>query len=150
MQRSITHQEPIVKIFYIFIFAIYESLSSVYLFLPPLFGVLFFLFSKARERGDSLNLIFVIFCLLLFEANKDYVAFSSIVYFAFAHKFIMPKIVQNFNCSSCIRISYIVFAYLGFYLFSMGLSNIFLVAVPEFNYYIIYYIIIEFFLVSLL
>ena len=44
MQRSITHKKSIAPFVYIVLFAIYESLSSIYLFLPPLFGVLFVLF----------------------------------------------------------------------------------------------------------
>jgi hypothetical protein len=150
MQRSITHKEPLSKIAYIFIFAIYESLSTIYLFLPPLFGVLFFLFHDAIKKEDSLFLIFVAICMVLFEANKGYTAFSTILYFVLAHKFIMPRIIQNFNCSSCIKISYVFFAYTGYYLFSMILSSIFLTSLPEFNYYIIYYIVIEFFIVSIL
>ena len=150
MQRSLSHQKSLVPFLYIVLFAIYGSLSSVYLFLPPLLAVLYVLFSNALKRDDLLMLVLVSFCLLLFEANKGYMLFSTIVYFGIVHKFIMPKIIQNFSCSSCIKISYVLLAYLGYYIYLVLASSIFLLPAPEINFYIIYYIIIEFFLVSLL
>ena len=150
MQRSISHQKPLVPFIYIILFIIYGSLSSIYLFLPPLLAVLFVLFSNAMRREDLLMLILVSICLLMFEANKGYMLFSSIVYFAIVYKFVMPKIIQNFSCASCIKISYVLLAYLGYYIYLVVISNIFLLPAPEINFYIIYYIIIEFFLVSLL
>jgi len=150
MQRSISHQKPLVPFLYIALFAVYGSLSSIYLFLPPLLAVLYVLFSNALKRDDLLMLVLVSFCLLLFEANKGYMLFSTIVYFGIVHKFIMPKIIQSFSCSSCIKISYVVLAYLGYYIYLALISNIFLLPAPEINFYIVYYMIIEFFLVSLL
>jgi len=150
MQRSISHQKPLVPFLYIILFIIYGSLSSIYLFLPPLLAVFFVLFSKAMDRKDFLLLILISFCLLLFEANKGYMVFSSIVYFALVYKFILPKIIQNFSCNVCIKISYVLFAYLGYYLYLVLISNIFLLPPPELNFYILYYMVIEFFIVSLL
>lgn len=150
MQRSISHQKPLIPFLYIILFIIYGSLSSVYLFLPPLLAVLYVLFSNAMGRDDFLMLVLVSFCLLLFEANKGYMIFSTIIYFSLVHKFIMPRIVQSFSCSACIKISYVLLAYLGYYIYLVLISTLLLLPVPELNYYVIYYIIIEFFLVSLL
>ena len=150
MQRSISHQKSLIPFIYIILFVIYGSLSSIYLFLPPLLAVLFVLFSEAIRREDLLMLLSVSVCLLMFEANKGYMLFSSIVYFALVYKFVMPKIIQNFSCTSCIKISYVLLAYLGYYIYLLLISNIFLLPAPEINFYIIYYIVIEFFLVSLL
>jgi len=150
MQRSITNKKPVESILYIILYAIYLSLSSIYLFLPPLFGVLFVLFARALKNEDTISILFISFCLVLFEADKSYMLFSSIIYFTLIYKFLMPKITQNFSCVSCIRFSYILLAYIGFYLFSTLLSNIFLIPMPSINYYIVFYIVIEFFLVSLL
>ncbi len=150
MQRSISHQKPLVPFLYIVLFAIYGSLSSIYLFLPPLLAVLFVLFSNALKRDDLLMLVLVSFCLLLFEANKGYMLFSTIVYFGLIYKFVLPKIIQNFSCNSCIKISYVLLAYLGYYLYLVLISNIFFLPMPELNFYVLYYVVIEFFLVSLL
>ena len=118
--------------------------------MPPLFGVLFLLFSRALNKNENIYIYLIVFCLVVFEVDKGYPLFSSTVYFLLIHKFVLPKIKQNFSCTSCINISYILLAYFGFYLFSLLLANIFLLSIPELHYYIIYYIVIEFFLVSVL
>ncbi len=150
MQRSISNQKPIVPFIYIVLYVLYSTLGSIYPVLPPLLSILFVLFSRALRREDFTAVLLVSFCLLVFEANYGYLLFSSIIYFYMQHKLIMPKIMQNFSCSSCINISYVLFTYLGYFLFLTLVSNIFLLEAPEINYYIIYYIVIEFFIVSLL
>ena len=150
MQRSISDQKPIVPFLYIVLYVIYSSLASIYPFLPPLLAVLFVLFSRALQREDTLALFLIAFCLVVFEANFGYLLFSSLIYFYIQYKFIMPKIIQNFSCNACIKISYVLFTYLGYFAFLTLISNIFLLEAPEINYYIIYYIVIEFLIVSLL
>lgn len=150
MQRSITYKKPLEQIVYLLLFVLYESLSSIYLFLPPLFAVLFIFFAKAVEEKDIVTLLLVSFCLLVFEANKGYLIFSSIIYFALVYKFVVPWLMQNFNSPKHIQSSYAIIVYLGFYFFNVLLSNIFLIPMPSIDYYIVYYIVIEFFLVSLL
>jgi len=151
MQRSISNKKSIKNYFiYTILFVVYESLSSIYLFLPPLFGVLFVLLINAINKNDTVYVIFIAFCLVVFEVEKGYILFSSIIYLLMIYKFILPKITQNFNCYSCVKVSYILLAYIGFYLFNSFFANIFLLPMPSINYYIIYYIVIEFFIVSLL
>ncbi len=150
MQRSISHQKPLVPFFYVVLFVLYSSLSSIYLFLPPLLAVLFVIYSNALKREDFLLLMIISFCLLIYEANKGYLLFSTIIYFSLAYKFIMPKIIQNVSCKSCIKLAYVLVAYLGYYLFLALIAKIFLLPLPNIDYYIVYYIVIEFFLVSLL
>ena len=150
MQRSISHQKPIVPFLYIILFVLYESLGSVYPFLPPLLAVLYVLFSKALDNDDTYSLFLIVLCLIVFEANYGFILLSSVIYFYILYKFIMPKIVQNFSCVTCIRAATVVLVYFGYILFLTLLSNIFLLPQPSINYYIIYYIVIEFFLVSLL
>ena len=150
MQRSISNQKPIVPFIYIVLYVLYSSLASIYPVLPPLLSVLFVLFSRALERKDSFAVFLIAACLLVFEANYGYLLFSSVIYFYIQYRFIMPKIIQNFSCNVCIKISYVLFTYLGYFLFLTLISNIFLLESPEINYYIVYYIVIEFFIVSLL
>lgn len=150
MQRSITNQKPIESFIYVAIFIVYVSLSSIYLFLPPLFAVLFLLFSKALDKEDGVGIFLISFCLLVFESEKGYTLFISIIYFILIYKFVMPKLKQNFSCSSCIKFLSVVVAYVGFFLFCLLVSNIFLLPIPSITYYIIYYIVIEFLIVSIL
>ncbi len=150
MQRSLTHQKPLTLFAYIFFFIIYESLSSIYLFLPPLLAVLFVLFAKALKSGNTISVLLVSLCLVVFEAENGYLLFSSIIYFSLVYKLLLPKLNKNFSCKSCINISYVLLAYLGYYLFCTVLANIFLLPMPSISFYIIYYIVIEFFIVSIL
>ena len=150
MQRSISHQKPIVPFVYIILFILYDSLGSIYPLLPPMLAVLFVLFTQSLERKDLLYTFLISLCLLVLEANYGFLPFSTIFYFYVVYKFILPKIRQSFNCPLCIRISYVLLAYIGYFLFMMLLAKIFLLPEIEINYYIVYYIVIEFFLVSLL
>ena len=150
MQRSISDQKSLNLLIYIGLFTLYSSLSSIYLFLPPLLSILFVLFTQALDRKDTAYIISVSLMLTIFEANFGYMLFSTIIYFYIIHRFIMPRVTQNFSCSICIKISYVLFAYLGYFLFLSLISNIFLLEVPSINYYIVYYIVIEFFLVAIL
>ncbi len=150
MQRNITNQRVVKSFGYVALYVLYSSLSTIYLFLPPLFSVLFILFIRALKSENVLNLLLISFALLVFEANYGDILLSSIFYFYIASKFLLPKIEQSFNCYSCIRITYVMTAYIGYYLFLMLLSKIFLLPAESINYYIVYYIVIEFFLVSLI
>lgn len=150
MQRSITHQKPVELFAYIVFFVLYSSLSSIYPYLPSMLAILFVLFTRSLANEDYVSILVVSFCLVIFEANNGYILFSSIIYFYFIYKFILPRLEQNFSYSSCIKISYVLLAYIGYFLFLSLISSIFLQAPPELNYYIVYYIVVEFLLVNLL
>ena len=150
MQRSIAHKNPVEISLYLLLFILYSSLSSIYPFLPPMLAVLFVLFSKALTQGDTSTIIIVSFTLVIFEANNGYTLFSSIIYFYILHKFILSKIKQNVSCPECIGVISTLLVYLGYFLFLTLIANIFLLNTPEISYYVIYYMVIEFFFVSLL
>jgi len=150
MQRSIPNNQSLAPLLYVGLFIIYGSLGAIYPILPPLFAVLLLLFARALDKKNSVAIFFVSLSLVIFEANFGYMLFSSIIYFYIVQKFIMPKIEQSFSCASCIKISYVLLAYIGYFLFLTLLANIFLLEAPNFSYYIIYYIVIEFFIVNLL
>ncbi len=150
MQRSISHQKPVISLFYIIFFVLYDSLGTIYPFLPPMLTLLYILFARALDKDDALSVFVTVLCLVVFEANYGYILLSSVVYFYILYKIIMPKIVKNSNCSICIRAATVTLVYLGYFLFLTLLSNIFLLPAPNINYYIVYYIVIEFFLIGLL
>jgi len=150
MQRSISNKNYLTTFIYVVGFLLYTALSGIYLFLPPLLAVLFILFVKALKNNNSLFVFSVVFCLVVFEAENNYVLFSTVIYFLIIYKYIIPKIIINFSCNSCIKIATVLLVYIGFFIFNSILSNVFLVPMPSLNYYIIYYIVIEFFIVSLL
>jgi hypothetical protein len=150
MQRSISHQKSLVPFGYVALFVLYSSLSTMYLFLPPLFSVLYILFARTLEEQNPLHTFLIFLCLIIFEVNFGYILFSSIAFFYLLKKVIMPKIEKNFSCRWCIRLSLVTLVYVGYFLFLSLIGSIFMLSVPHLSYYIIYYIIIEFFIVSLL
>jgi hypothetical protein len=150
MQRSISNKNTLRPYIYTALFVVYTALSGIYLFIPPLLAILFIIFSQALKKESSVLLILVSFCLIVFEAQNGYVLFSTIIYFTFLYKYIIPKLTQNFNCNICVKVSTVLFVYIGFFVFHMILSNVFMFPLPNINYYIIYYIVIEFFIMSIL
>jgi hypothetical protein len=115
-----------------------------------MFAVLLMFFMRALDAKNPLYIAIISLCLVVFEANNGYTLFSSILYFYILYKFFLPKISQNFSCAVCLKISYLILSYLGYFLFLLLWSSIFLLPAPEISYYIVYYIVIEFFFVSLL
>ena len=150
MQRSISNQRTLTPFVYALIFIVYISLSSIYLFLPPLLSILYVYFSKYMNKEDTISVVIISFCLIIFEAEKSYLLFSSIIYFILIYKFIIPKLKQTISCKACVKFLTIVIVYIGFYMFSILLSNVFLFPIPSISYYVLYYIIIEFFIVNIL
>lgn len=150
MQRSISNKNTVITFLYVAIFFVYTALSGIYLFLPPFLAVLFILFSKALKQEDIVYLFLVVFCLIVFEAENGYVLFSTIIYFSLIYKYVMPRIIKNSSCNLCIKLLSVILIYIGFFFFTLLLSNIFLLPAPSINYYVLYYILIEFFIVSLL
>lgn len=150
MQRSISNKNSVAPYIYVAIFLVYSALSGVYLFLPPLLSILFLYFSRALKNEDAISLFLISLCLVIFEAQNNFMLFSTIIYFLLIYRYVLPKIYTNFSCISCIRVSTVLLAYLGFFVFNSILAYIFLLPEPNIDYYIIYYIVIEFFIVSAL
>ncbi len=150
MQRSISNKNTLVTFIFVILFFAYTALSSIYLYLPPLLAVLFIFFSKALKNEDILYFSLVVFCLVVFEAENGYVLFSSVIYFSLIYRYVMPKIVKNSSCNACIKLLTVILIYVGFFLFNVLLANIFLLPMPSINYYVIYYILIEFLIMSML
>jgi len=150
MQRSLSYKNPLAPYFYGVLFFLYTALSGIYVFLPPLFAILYFYFSKSLKQEDSVALFLLIFCLILFEAANGYVLFSAIIYFFLLHRYVVPKIMQSFSCTACIKFITTLLVYLGFFVFYSLLSSIFMFPSPHINPYVLYYIVIEFLILSVL
>lgn len=150
MQRSIINKNYLTSFIYVILFMTYSALSGVYQFLPHFLAVIFVLFTISLKKNDSLSLILISICLLIFEAENGYVLFSTIIYFLIIYKYVMPNIVKVISCVSCTRGLMVIFVYIGFFVFHYFLSNIFMLPLPGLSYYVVYYMIIDFFIVSII
>ena len=104
MQRSFTYQKILTGLALVPAFVLYQSLSSIYLLLPPLLGVLFFYFVQALEKEELPKLSLLILLLLVFEAEKDFLLFSSLVYFTFVYRFVIPRLRIMTSCKICLKV----------------------------------------------
>jgi hypothetical protein len=150
MQRSITYPFYIKAGMLFIIYLIYESLSNIYLSLPPLFGVLFFYFIRSLDKQDISLLLLVVALLLVYEADKGYLFLSSLVYFSFVYKFVLPRLEQSIECKRCLHFIYILLAYIGFWLFSLLLQQVLWFEFSTIDWHVVWYIFFEFLLVGLL
>jgi hypothetical protein len=150
MQRNSAYQETLLGFAYLVAYAAYVSLSSIYLMLPPLFGLLFVHFIRALDKQQFSKLMLVSAMLVLYEIDKSHLMVSSLVYFALLYHFVVPKFRQYIDCHWCLSLLYILSAYLGFWLFSLLISKIFWMNAPTLDWHVILYIVIEFLLVALI
>ncbi|MEA1919903.1 MAG: hypothetical protein U9N52_08700 [Campylobacterota bacterium] len=150
MQRSLTHQIHINPIIILPLFLFYESLSSIYLLMPPLLGLIFYLFMQTRETENIKALFVIAIMLIIYEAEKGYLFLSTLFYFTLLYQFVVPYLKQNIVCKACLRVIFISLVYLGYYLFLLLFSQIFLFEMPSIDLYVFYYIVIEFLIVSLI
>ena len=147
MQRSFTYKKILKGIIIAIVFGPYQSLGSIYLFLPPLFGVLFFYFIHSLKQENLPALVLIIVLLLIFEAEKDFLLFSSLVYFTFVYRFVIPRLRVMISCRICLKALLMILAYPGFILYSIVLNHVLWVEIPTADWHIFYYMFIEFFMV---
>lgn len=149
MQRSITYQNALSDLLWIAVFAIYISLSSIYLFLPPMAAVLGFLYFRAIQRYDLFSLIVAAVMLLMFEAEKGYWFGSTIVFFTLISYYLMPKLGQTMQCKICIKGIFVLLSYLGFTVFLGMVNSILILPIPAMDWHMVFYMAIEFALIAM-
>jgi len=151
MRRDIADKSYLKAFIVAFVIVIYESLSDMYYALPPLLGVAFVLADEAYRNNNRYLLASLVLFLLLFEATKGFLFFSTVIFFYLSFVLILPMIRQFLICKKCLNPLFVTYAYLGYYLFIQFLGALFNFIPPDFSPIIIYYILIEIlFLVILL
>ena len=149
MQRNIAYKNFIDYLLWTVGYTVYLSFSTIYLLLPPLLSVLLILFHNGLKKNNSLLVLFLFFAMLIVEAQEGFLGFTLVIYFLIVHRFILPKIDQSFNLRVVRNFLYVVVSYIGYIFFSALLSQIFLLSGISINFYIVYYIAIEYILVSI-
>lgn len=147
MQRSFPYQNAISQLLLVGAFVIYTSLSTLYLFLPPLLAVLFVAYYKALSRHDLFGLLVVIAMMLVFEAEKGFWFGSTVLFFTGVSLLLIPKIEQVVRCRPCMGAFFVAFAYPGYWLFVWIANQVFLLELPALDWHILLYMVIEFLLV---
>lgn len=149
MQRSLTYQNALSHLFWLIAFGIYSALSSIYLFLPPMFALLGFLFYRALARHELGTLIVFSVMLLMVEAEKGYWFGSSILFFTLLCHYGMPKLEKIMRCDACIKVIFVVSAYVGYWGFVWMINSVLLFQMPALDWHILFYMAIEFALIAI-
>lgn len=147
MQRSIPYQNVVSRLFLVVLFVFYISLSSMYLLMPPLLAVLFFLYYDALNKYDLFSLITVAAMLLIYEAEKGFWFGSTLVFFTVMSHYVLPKIEQTIRCRICMAGIFVLLAYPGYWMFMWFVNQVLLLTLPAIDWHIILYMIIEFLIV---
>ncbi len=150
MQRSFSYQNVISRLFLVALFVIYISLSSMYLLLPPLLALLFFLYYDALTKNDLFALVTVIIMLLVFEAEKGFWFGSTVIFFTFLSRYLLPKIEQTIQCKPCIAGIFVALGYIGYWVFMWFVNQVLLLSVPVIDWHTVLYMIIEFLIIAAL
>lgn len=150
MQRSRNDQSPLIWLFTAFAFFGYEALCMRYLFLPPMFGVLFFLYIRALDQRQGVAFAAVVVMLLVAESAKGFLLLSTLFVFTLGYFVVLPWFKSTVSCKLCLNAFIVTYAYVGYYVIILLFSQMFALAVPHIDYRILFYIAIEFFLIGLL
>lgn len=150
MQRSFTYKDALSALLGAALFAAYSAIGSIYLFLPPMFAVLGYLVYRSLERHELGMLLAFSTLLLMVEAERGFWFGSSILYFILLSRYIMPKLLQNMRCEWCIKALFVLFSYVGYWIFMKLLNSILLLNPPMLDWHVVFYMLIEFALIAVI
>lgn len=113
MRRNSTTQNFIDICLLLGILLIYDAISSMHLWLPPLFGILFLAFVNfyQKERYYSLFAFVIVLCVM--EANKGFCPALLFVIYSLVYIFLHNRIVKMFKYVNVVELIYIPAIYLS-------------------------------------
>lgn len=120
----------------------------MYLLMPPLLAVLFFLYHDALNKHDLFALVTVAIMMLVFEAEKGFWFGSTIVFFTVLSHYLLPKTEQAIRCRVCMRAIFVGLAYPGYWMFMWFVNQVLLLSPPAIDWHMGLYMIIEFLIIS--
>ncbi len=110
MQRSGNDETSIKNLlkilFYLFFVFLYEPLTTIYIYLPPFFGFLFWYFYTQSTKEK----IFVLTYLYLYEIDHALSSFSLIIAL-FVTLYFVKKLQKFLLCGYCLKMSAIILFY---------------------------------------
>ncbi len=143
MRRDSTYQNFIKASFFQFFLLIYNILSSMYLFLPPLFGVLFLYFTLLFNSKRYYSFISFIVVMIIFEVSKGFYPGILLVVYSFVYMFLLPNIVKIFDNFNFFELFYSPIIYICYFILNFSVMLLYNADVHIWSYMIFYYIFIE-------
>jgi len=151
MQRSRFNLYHFIQLSALFVVAlVYNAISSQLLWLPPLYSIYFFLFIKALDTRNMAQVLFLFIFLFFIEANAGYTPFSLSLFIIILYRFILPLQRRFITCQPCRILLFELESYIGLYLYMLLLHKFFWVEYVHISFNVLFYMIIELFILMLL
>lgn len=149
MQRNSSNLQFISFAFFTFWLIIYQIITSLHQFLPPLIGVFFVNLIVLNYEHDTkfkdldYRWYFSIFYMVLAEQIHGFRLFSSVAVFFIFYFFIFEWLLKTVKFRNFSIVLYVVMAYVGTFLMSNFISYISQSEYMQFGHEYILYLIIE-------
>jgi hypothetical protein len=127
---------------------LYLEATTIFRYLPPLFGLTYYFLVVNINKAKQRYLIFLaIFYLIMFEIEKGFYLFSTLAFFVIFYIYVINFFDKFVYCHKCILFIYIALSYIGYnffiYIISYFLNEPLVVIDIKF---LLYYIVVEFIL----
>jgi len=151
MQRNSLYKTNLKYLFIFLLLIVYESLTSIYIYFTPLYGVAFYFIIKHIHSKEYLFRVILAFLyIFVVEIDKGFIPLSFLLFFAIYYFFIIDKIERFFNEKNYKIFFHILNAYIGYYLLNLILAYLFDFELPSFDIKYFLYIITDFLIVAVL
>lgn len=143
MRRDSTYQNFIkASLFQGFLLA-YNILSSMYLFLPPLFGALFLYFILLLKLERYYSLLSFVVVMIVFEVSKGFYPGILLITYSLVYMFLFPNIVKIFDNFNVFEFFYSPIIYIIYFVLNFSVMLFYNSDVHIWTYMIFYYMLIE-------
>ena len=142
MQRSIINYQPITPLLLLVGLILYESITSIYVYITPLAGYIFLYIVENFQNKEKKWIIGSLFLYLAyFELDRGFFIFSSLLLFLFYYRYVHEELKATIACKICLKITIIIIYYLGFYLLNLLFALLFNYDLPKLDISYIVFII---------
>jgi len=149
MQRNIDDKKNIIYFFLFLLSIIYETLTTIYPYLPPLMALVFWIFLFAWKNNNKTLLTFVILYTLFFEVDHSLPLFSTLLLFVLLKDFFY-KLFKLFSDMKVLKISAVIAVYGLYPVLIYILHKLFKIEYFQIDIYFIGYILVEIFILLIL
>jgi len=142
MQRSIINYQPIIPVVLLAFLILYESITSIYVYITPLSGYIFLYIVENITKKEKRWIILSLFIYLAyFEIDRDFFVFSSLILFLVYYRLLHQELKATIACKNCLKVTIIFIYYFGFYIINLLFALIFNYQLPKLDIaYIVFFI----------
>lgn len=148
MRRDSSYSQSLKNILLLLGLFVYECLASMFVYLPPLLGVLFLLFRHYDQKEDFWQFCIIIAIMFVVEIFYDMPLWLLFVLFVVL-RYIVIAWLTHFNVKYIIHIAQVILTYIGLYVALVCISIITRATLDLNPIVLVYYCLFEIILVSI-